>query len=247
MVLVITGAAGDIGAACAKEMLQVVDVVLADIQEEEVQKLAEQLNSQELPYRAYAKSVDVANRQSVQSLMEFARSIGPIEMLFTNAGLNRRLPVEEITETDWDLVMDVHVKGTFLCCQLALKEMVANGKGVIVTMSSDYAVMAKPNVAAYCAAKSAIYSMTKSLAKEFAGFGLRVNALGPGPIDTALLKSGRTEEEAEEACRQYIDGVPMGRLGRPDEVATVLRFLLSDRSSYMTGQMIHPNGGQLVW
>jgi len=247
MVLIITGAAGDIGAACAKEMLQNVDVLLADIREQDVRKLAEKLNEDNPPFRAYAHQVDVTSYQSVNELMKFAKIIGPIEMLFTNAGLNKRLPVDQITEQDWNLIIDVHVKGTFFCCQFALKEMVKANKGVIVTMSSDYGVMAKPNVAAYCAAKTAVYSMTKSLAKEFASKNIRVNALGPGPIDTALLKSNRTQEEIEVVYKDYIQGIPMKRLGKPEEVAKVLKFLLSDRSSYITGQMVHPNGGQLIW
>ena len=125
--------------------------------------------------------------------------------------------------------------------------MAAAGKGAIVNMSSDFAVMAVPGAAAYMAAKSAIYSLTKTIALEFAPHNIRVNALGPGPIDTPILQSGRTAQEYEDARNMLADKLPIGRLGRPDEVAAVLDFLLSDRSSYMTGQIVHPNGGQLMW
>ena len=107
--------------------------------------------------------------------------------------------------------------------------------------------MAVPNGAAYCAAKSAIFSMTKSLAREFAGDGIRVNALGPGPIDTPILRSGRNDEEYQAARIAYAERLPLGRLGQPEEVAACADFLLSERSSYINGQIIHPNGGQQTW
>ena len=145
-------------------------------------------------------------------------------------------------------MIGVHVKGTFLCCQATLRRMRDEGAGgAIVTMSSDYAVMAVPGGAAYCAAKAAIHSLTKSIAQEFAPDGIRINALGPGPIDTPILRSGRTEEEYEQARGRLAESLPIGRLGRPEEVAAVVDFLLSERSSYITGQIIHPNGGQLTW
>jgi NAD(P)-dependent dehydrogenase (short-subunit alcohol dehydrogenase family) len=104
-----------------------------------------------------------------------------------------------------------------------------------------------PGAAAYAAAKSAIYSLVKSLAVAFAADGIRVNALGPGPIDTPLLRAGRSADEWEGTRRRFIETLPMHRLGQPEEVAAVADFLLSDRSSYITGQIVHPNGGQLTW
>ena len=170
-----------------------------------------------------------------------------LEAALFAAGIFIKGPVDTIAEDDWDRMIDTHVKGTFLCCQAALARMVPRGGGAIVTMSSDYAVMAVPNAAAYCAAKSAIYSMTKSLALEFAGDGIRVNALGPGPIDTPILRSGRDEAEYRRARVSIAERLPLGRLGRPEEVAACADFLLSDRASYINGQIIHPNGGQQTW
>jgi NAD(P)-dependent dehydrogenase (short-subunit alcohol dehydrogenase family) len=116
--------------------------------------------------------------------------------------------------------------------------------GMIINMSSDYAVVGMMRGAAYAAAKSAIFSLTKSLAQEFAPFAIRVNALGPGPIDTPLLRGGRTDDDWKAARGALL---PIGRLGQPDEVAAVLDFLLSEHASYMTGQIVHPNGGQVMW
>jgi 3-oxoacyl-[acyl-carrier protein] reductase len=170
-----------------------------------------------------------------------------VHALFNNAGIGRSNAFEAISEDEWDLMMDVHVKGTFLCCKAVLPQMCERRAGVIVNMSSDYAVKGMIRGAAYAAAKSAVFSLTKSLAMEFVSHGIRVNALGPGPIDTPLLRAGREGAEWEKAAVERAARVPMGRLGRPEEIAAVLDFLLSDKSSYITGQILHPNGGQISW
>jgi NAD(P)-dependent dehydrogenase (short-subunit alcohol dehydrogenase family) len=125
--------------------------------------------------------------------------------------------------------------------------MRARGRGAILMMSSDFAIIGMQGAAAYAAAKTAVYSLAKSLALAFAADGIRVNALGPGPIDTPLLRAGRSTDEWERLQQRFIETLPMHRLGRPEEIAAVADFLLSDRSSYITGQIIHPNGGQLSW
>ncbi len=243
---IVTGAASGIGQATAKRLSERMNVVAAD---RDAAGLATTVGVIEAEGgKAIAVEVDVGDGQSVRDMFAKVDAAGdPVEAAVFAAGIFIKGPVDAITEDDWDRMIDTHAKGTFLCCQGALARMVPRGKGAIVTMSSDFAVMAVPNGAAYCAAKSAIYSMTKSLALEFAGDGIRVNALGPGPIDTPILRSGRSEAEYPAARVSIAERLPLGRLGRPEEVAACADFLLSERASYINGQIIHPNGGQQTW
>jgi 3-oxoacyl-[acyl-carrier protein] reductase len=244
--ILITGAASGIGRATAKRLSQRMQVVIADRNGEAARTLADELKRE--GRRAFAVEVDVTRRAAVTAMMEtVANNVGPVHALFSNAGINRRAPIADITEADWDLMMQTHVKGAFLTSQAVLPQMKERKRGTILMMSSDFAVLGMPGAAAYAAAKTAIYSLTKSLAVAFAADGIRVNALGPGPIDTPLLRSGRSPDEWERTHQKFVDTLPMHRLGQPDEIAAVADFLLSDRASYITGQIVHPNGGQLTW
>jgi 3-oxoacyl-[acyl-carrier protein] reductase len=152
-----------------------------------------------------------------------------------------------MTIDDWQVVLETHVTGSFNLCRAVLPHLVNRRSGAILLMASDFAVTGLRGQANYSAAKTAVYSLTKALALEFAPVGVRVNALGPGPIDTPLLRAGRTGKTWDDAYRLLLARVPMGRLGTPKEVADTALFLLSDRSSYVTGQLLQPNGGQVVW
>ena len=243
---IITGAASGIGQATAKRLAKHFNIIAADRDTDGLAATAAAIETD--GGKAIAIEVDVSDGQSVRDMFAKVDATGdPLEAALFAAGIFIKGPVDTITEADWDRMIDTHVKGTFLCCQAALARMVSRGKGAIVTMSSDFAVMAVPDGAAYCAAKSAIFSMTKSLALEFAGDGIRVNALGPGPIDTPILRSGRSEAGYQAARVSIAERLPLGRLGRPEEVAACADFLLSERASYINGQIIHPNGGQQTW
>ena len=241
-----TGAASGIGRASALRLGRRMKVVVADRDGDGARRVAAEIEA--AGGQALGVEVDVTSRAAVFAMVERARrAFGPVDALFANAGVNRRNPVDLINEADWDLMMATHVKGVFLSCQAVLGEMVERGRGAIVNTSSDFAVMGVAGNATYTAAKTAIYSMTKALACEFTPRGIRVNAIGPGPIDTPMLASGRTPEQHAATKQKFANILPLGRMGQPEDVAVVVDFLLSERASYMSGQLVHPNGGQLMW
>jgi NAD(P)-dependent dehydrogenase (short-subunit alcohol dehydrogenase family) len=245
MSILITGAGRGIGAATARRMAHVTRVIVADLEPQRARDVAADIVAS--GGDAVSHQLDVTDAAAVADVVRQESRVEPVSMLFCNAGVNIRKRTEEISLAEWRRMMDVHVKGAFLCARAVLPDMCARRSGVILTMSSDYAVLGMPAAPAYAAAKTAVYSLTKSLALEFASFGIRVNALGPGPIDTELLRSGRTGEQWAAAERKLVDGIAMKRLGRPEEVAALAAFLLSDRASYISGQIVHPNGGQMTW
>ncbi|SON54057.1 3-oxoacyl-[acyl-carrier-protein] reductase FabG [Hartmannibacter diazotrophicus] len=244
--VLITGGASGIGAATAKWLCKTMRVIVADLDGGKAEDLAAELRTQGRQCHGFA--VDVADADSVRSLVRTVEErFGPLDALFTNAGSFFLSEVSDMPLDTWTREIDVHVKGTFLCCQAVLAGMAARREGAIVTMSSDYAVRGMRGGAAYAASKSAIFSLMKSLALEFAPQNIRINAVGPGPIETPLLRRGMTDDAWTRFRHDRAAQVPMGRLGQPEEVASVVDFLLSDRARFITGQIIHPNGGQLSW
>ena len=246
MHVIITGAASGIGRGGALRLGRRMKVVVADRDLAGARRVASEIEA--AGGHALGVEVDVSSRASVQEMVASARkAFGPVDALFANAGVNIRNPIDQIAESDWDLMMNTHVKGVFLCCQSVLGEMVERGKGAIVNTSSDFAIMGVAANATYTSAKTAIYSLTKAIATEFTPKGIRVNAIGPGPIDTPLLASGRTAEQHVALRQKFSAALPLGRMGRPEDVALTVDFLLSDKASYISGQLVHPNGGQLMW
>jgi 3-oxoacyl-[acyl-carrier protein] reductase len=171
-----------------------------------------------------------------------ARSLGRLDVLVNNAGVYPRVPFLSMKESDWDLVLDVNLKGSFLCAQAAARLMVQGGRGGVIVNVASQAVRGAVLGVHYSASKSGVVGMTRAMALELAPHNVRVNAIAPGLTDTAQPRYGHSEEDLAELAR----AVPLGRMAQPDEIADVIVFLASDAARYITGQTINVNGGSYM-
>jgi 3-oxoacyl-[acyl-carrier protein] reductase len=167
------------------------------------------------------------------------RALGPVDLLVNNAGVLRHTPFLEIPEEEWRWVFQTNVDGTFHCIRACLPGMLERGRGCIVNVASELALVGEALLVHYSASTAALVGLTKALAREVAHLGVRVNAVAPGPTETRIL----TEEERS---RGYAERLPMRRLGRPEEIAATVAFLCSDEASWYAGQVLSPNGGAVM-
>lgn len=246
---IVTGAARGMGYAIAKALFdEGARVAIIDIDEKGVIDAAKQLDSK---YgRVLGKCVDVTKKSEIQDLVKEMKSLwGSIDILVNNAGggLNTPYVLEEIEEKDWNLVVDVNLKGAFFCCQAVIPEMVKQKKGSIVNISA-LAGHWRASLAGvqYTAAKAGVEGLTRQLAYDYGKFGIRVNAVAPTVTLTGERVQGLWEAKSEEEKRKILAAIPLGRLGTPKEVASVVVFLTSDESSYITGITIDVNGGRYL-
>ncbi|MEW6185428.1 MAG: 3-oxoacyl-[acyl-carrier-protein] reductase [Thermodesulfobacteriota bacterium] len=181
----------------------------------------------------------VADFQAVQSHMDgLLKEWGRIDVLINNAGITRDALLMRMKEEDWDRVMAVNLKGVFNCSQAVIRSMIKNKSGKIVNIASVVGVTGNAGQANYSASKAGIIGLTKSVAKEVAGRGIQVNAVAPGFIETEM-----TAVLSEQVKEEFLRSIPMGRSGKPEEVAELVGFLVSKASDYITGQVIHISGG----
>jgi glucose 1-dehydrogenase len=242
-VAIVTGGANGIGRACAELFAaEGAAVVIADLDAEAADKVVDGIKA--AGGEARFVKTDVGDAAQAQRLVDQTlQAYGRLDVLVSNAGIIKTADFLEISESDFDAVLRVNLKGVFLVGQAAARAMVARGKGAIVNMSSANAVVAIPNQVPYVTSKGAVNQLTKVMALALADKGVRVNAIGPGSILTDLLKVVMDDEAAR---RKILSRTPMGRCGEPIEVAKVALFLASDDASYLTGQCIYPDGGRLA-
>jgi 3-oxoacyl-[acyl-carrier protein] reductase len=244
-VALVTGASSGIGRATAELLAECGAAVAINYHQNE--KGAEDARAaiEKNGGRAVAIQADVTRASDVGALVDrAAKELGPIDILVNNAGsLVERLKLLELTEERWDYVMDLNLKSAFLCAQAVAPSMMERKQGAIINVSS----IAGRNGGAlgaihYSSAKGGLITFTKGLAKEMAAYGVRVNAVSPGVVDTAFHETFSTPE----VIKGYVAAIPLGRIGTPAEVARVIAFLASGAASFIVGETIEINGGMLM-
>ncbi|MFW5331953.1 SDR family NAD(P)-dependent oxidoreductase [Hydrogenophaga sp. ZJX-1] len=239
----ITGAATGIGRATALLLAQAgARVVVNHLgQDAEAASLVQAIEA--AGGQAMALSADVSDASAVQRLVDEAiAACGALHILVNNAGIIQEKAFLDTTEADWDRMLGSDLKSVFLMCRAVLPGMVARGSGAIVNIASDLGILGRERYAPYCTAKAGVIGLTRSLAREFAPHQIRVNAIAPGPVATAMVS---LEHMSAEWVEKEL-AIPQHRLGAPEEIAATALFLASDLSRFYCGQVLGPNGGSVM-
>ena len=238
----VTGASRGIGRATAIELAKNgANVAInyagnKDLAEEVVAEL------KQLGVKAIANQANVANGEEVQEMVKrVIETFGTLDILVNNAGITRDTLMMRMKEEDWDAVIDTNLKGVFHCSKAVMRQMMKQRAGRIINVSSVVGVLGNAGQANYVAAKAGVIGLTKSMARELANRNITVNAVAPGFIETDM-----TEKLPAEVKEEMLKQIPLARLGQPEQVAAVIRFLASEDSSYMTGQTLHIDGGMVM-
>lgn len=246
-VAVITGSAGGLGRTCALTFAREgADIVIIDINQEAINKTVKEVKT--LGNRCMGFVCDISEQAQVEkTVKKIIKKWSKIDILVNNAGgaLHTKAKFEEVTEKDWDIVMNVNLKGAFFCCKAVVPYMIKQGGGRIVNISA-LAGRATASLAGiqYTSAKAGIGGLTRHLAKEMGKRNIYVNAIAPGITMSGPRVEALWNEKSEEEKRKVLDSIPLGRLGKPEDVANVVLFLASDEASYITGATIDSNGGR---
>lgn len=240
-IALVTGAARGIGQAIALQLAaDGADLALCDVKAEWLEDTAAKVKA--LGRRAEGYAMDVANGAAVgEAVAKVLADFGRIDVLVNNAGITRDTLLMRMSEEDWDAVLDINLKGAFLVTKAVVKPMMKQRSGAIVNIASVVGIMGNPGQANYTASKAGLIALTKTTAKELGSRNVRVNAVAPGFIRTAM-----TDKLAEPVKEAMLKMVPLGRLGEPEDVAKAVAFLASDAAAYVNGQTLAVCGG-MVW
>ncbi len=237
----ITGAAQGIGKSIALRMAKDgANIAIADTNIEKADSAVQEIKA--LGVKSIALKLDVANKNEVKDSFDaFIREFGRLDILVNNAGITRDSLALRMKEEDWDMTLDINLKGTFLCSQEAIKFMSRQKYGRIISISSVVAFTGNPGQANYSASKAGIVGLTKTIAKEYSGRGICANAVAPG-----FIKTGMTDAIPDKIKEEMKKTIPLGYFGTPEDVASAVAFLASNEADYITGQVLHINGGMYM-
>ncbi len=240
-IAIVTGSARGIGLAIATVLADCgASVVVSDVNQEMAEQEAAKLVAN--GKQAIAVAANVASAEDVKGLVATTLSnLGRVDILVNNAGITRDGLLMRMKEEDWDAVMSVNLKGVFHCIKAVLPSMAKQRSGKIVNVSSIAGAMGNAGQANYSASKAAIIGLTKTVAREYASRGITVNAVAPGFIDTAM-----TAPLSSDVREALLKEIPLARLGEPEDIANTVAFLASDQADYITGQVLHVNGGMYM-
>lgn len=240
-VALVTGAGSGIGRAIAEKLAKDGEsVVVNDLEGEDAKEAAVRI--EEEGGRTTAAPGDVSEPEDVRKIVEAAReTYGPVEVLVSNASFLQQQPFVDLTVEDFDRMISVHLRGTFLCIHAVLSEMLSAGRGVVVNIASQLGQIGAEGLAHYAAANAGIIGLTESLAREVSAQGVRVNAVAPSPVNTPLVTDNLPEEWREAKATE----LPLGRFGEPHEVAETVSFLALNAALYV-GQTLGPNSGDVM-
>jgi len=246
-VAIITGSAGGLGKTIALTFAREgAAIVIIDIKQEEINRTVNEIKA--LGNKCMGFVCDISKQTQVEeTIKNIIEEWGRVDILVNNAGgaLHTKEKFEEVTENDWDIVMNVNLKGAFFCCKAVVPYMKKQGRGRIVNISA-LAGRSTASLAGiqYTSAKAGIGGLTRHLAKEMGKFNIYVNAVAPGITMSGPRVEALWNEKSEEEKRKVLSSIPLGRLGKPEDVANVVLFLASDEASYITGATIDSNGGR---